>query len=235
MAPKTPILGVLLAALAFAACDPGEGLTGQECEQDADCDDGLFCNGEELCGQGTCFRFSPPVCDDGLDCTSDECSETRQRCVHEAPDADGDGVADATCIGLDGLPLGVDCDDGDPNRYPGNVEVCDAEHHDEDCDMKTSGAQDDDADGWATADCCNEDGDGVYCGTCVAAQAGLQCFADCDDTRVGIGPGSQTCDEQVEGGVLICGSDGVWQPAMCDPDGPNVLCHPQPTGEGVCV
>lgn len=66
-------------------------------------------------------------------------------------DADGDGVASVA-------HGGADCDDSDPNRYPGNTEVCDAAGHDEDCDPSTFGNRDYDRDGFPDAACYNQDG-----------------------------------------------------------------------------
>ncbi len=40
-----------------------------ECTVDADCDDGLFCNGAETCNAGSCQAGTAPVCDDGVACT----------------------------------------------------------------------------------------------------------------------------------------------------------------------
>ena len=60
-------------------------------------------------------------------------------------DADGDGVDSVACGG-------DDCDDNDPNRYPGNIEVCN-EGRDEDCDMTTGGNSDSDGDGFADWTC----------------------------------------------------------------------------------
>jgi len=95
----------------------------------------------------------------------DACSESAGACTSAAPDSDGDGVGDASCRDADGLALGTDCDDADPNRYPDNPEVCDAEERDEDCNPLTIGARDDDGDGHISDQCCNVDPDGVrVCG-----------------------------------------------------------------------
>ncbi len=61
-------------------------------------------------------------------------------------DADGDGVESVACGG-------ADCDDKDPNRYPGNTEICDARGHDEDCDPRTVGSRDLDGDGYDSDEC----------------------------------------------------------------------------------
>lgn len=73
-------------------------------------------------------------------------------------DEDGDGSIALHCGG-------DDCDDHDPDRYPGNAEVCDALDHDEDCDVRTFGGVDSDLDGFISDLCCNVDTDGTrYCG-----------------------------------------------------------------------
>lgn len=83
-------------------------------------------------------------------------------------DDDGDGHEAIDCGG-------DDCDDGDANRYPGNIEVCDTANHDEDCDTMTFGYRDGDLDGHPDARCCN--------GT-----TELRCGDDCDDARAWVHP-----------------------------------------------
>jgi hypothetical protein len=93
------------------------------------------------------------------------------------PDADGDGSREMACGG-------DDCDDADPNRFPGRSEVCDTTDHDEDCDPRTFGVRDADADGAADGRCCNVDTDGAR-----------RCGVDCDDANATSHPGStEVCD-----------------------------------------
>jgi hypothetical protein len=75
------------------ACDDGVACTDDQCDPSADackhgvthalCDDGVLCNGVELCDPlGGCFAGLPVVCDDGVLCTVDTCSEVDQACLH---------------------------------------------------------------------------------------------------------------------------------------------------------
>ncbi|MFQ5422479.1 MAG: dockerin type I domain-containing protein [Phycisphaerae bacterium] len=93
-------------------------VTGPQCFSDADCDDGLICNGIETCVGGVCQPGTPPDCSDGVPCTIDLCNEATGLCDHVPDDAacdNGvfcDGIE--TCDPLSGCQPGtpVDCDDG---------------------------------------------------------------------------------------------------------------------------
>jgi hypothetical protein len=143
-----------------------------ECSSDASCDDGIYCNGAESCRAGRCVDGEAVTCDDGIACTLDDCSHATNSCQFVPSDADGDGHPDRSCLDPEGEPLGDDCDDADPDRYPGNVEHCDLldPDHDEDCVDATFGTLDEDQDGVVDARCCAVGQDEV-----------TRCGADCDD------------------------------------------------------
>lgn len=150
-------------------------------------------------------------------------SDTYRNCVLDPgvhPDRDGDGVP-APAWG------GEDCDDGDPTRFPGNREVCDAYNHDEDCDPHTHGGPDSDGDGLADGACCNLlPGGQKFCGT------------DCDDKNSGLALSAQRCSPDGSGKPQVCAIDRAggaqvpaWSAREC---GSGTTCHAQPNGTGSC-
>lgn len=97
---------------------------------------------------------------------SQTCDEAGRRCVADCgavTDADGDGHESIDCGG-------DDCDDADPDRYPGNPERCD--DRDQDCvDSTLAGTDGDaDADGFVSSACC------------AMTASGRACGPDCDDS-----------------------------------------------------
>ena len=158
-----------------------------ECSEDADCDDNLDCNGTETCVQGRCRSGEPVHCDDGIECTDDVCAELTRSCRSMPPDRDADGHFDITCVDENGTPFGMDCDDEDALRFPGNLEMCDEAHHDEDCDPNTAGDKDSDGDGFFDRGCCNPESD--------EEDASLICGRDCDDNKPNVNPeATEACD-----------------------------------------
>jgi formylglycine-generating enzyme required for sulfatase activity len=119
-------------------CDAGENPINCpddcECATDPDCDDGLFCNGEESCSGGTCQAGVPVDCDDGVICTNDVCNQASDACDNTPDDTacdNGlfcDGVE--TCDPVLDCQAGVDpcgggaCDEGNDTCEPS---VCDSD------------------------------------------------------------------------------------------------------------
>lgn len=171
----------------------------------------------------------------------------------EPHDRDRDGLDAIVCGGLD-------CDDNDRDRFPGNPERCDATGHDEDCDPCTvafaswaSGSPtgyglnpDQDHDGFFGVACFNTaPGFGQPlrppgCDLGKVAISGTGPFTirglDCDDTNRVIGPADQVCDGDR---VKICNASATgapWDTQAC-PAGRSGAgrCVPQPNGTGVCI
>ncbi|MBL8936448.1 MAG: putative metal-binding motif-containing protein [Archangium sp.] len=157
------------------------------CSSDADCSDGLACNGAELCRSGDAdvdamgCKPGPPLC------PSVACTEARvleyapgvarvvpARCARSdagpCQDSDNDGHPAASCGG-------DDCDDGNQRVNPGVREVCDALEVDEDCNPCTVGEVDP-LRGWGDSDL---DGDGYARSSCrnvLGPNEGVLCTSD---------------------------------------------------------
>jgi hypothetical protein len=109
------------------SCNPGDG-TCLHLPSAAACDDGLVCNGTEICDPTLGCRSGQSVdCNDGVDCTIDQCSEPNGACVHYALDIACDD--DDVCNGAEVCtPQG--CQAGAPFLCPSDgvactTEVCD--------------------------------------------------------------------------------------------------------------
>lgn len=120
-------------------CDDGIECTFDSCDlsvrrcrfrpDDARCQDGLYCNGSEVCSPGLgCRRGEPVSCADQNPCTIDRCIEEGQSCERKLRDVDGDGDPDAHCV-----DEGGDCNDQDATVSSAHSEICD-NGKDDDCD-----------------------------------------------------------------------------------------------------
>lgn len=58
-----------------------DGVIDEEPAASESCDNGVFCDGAEVCASGVCQAGSDP-CDDGSDCTDDSCDEDADTCDH---------------------------------------------------------------------------------------------------------------------------------------------------------
>jgi hypothetical protein len=163
-------------------------VTDGRCTRDEDCDNGLYCDGEETCGtDGTCQPGTDVECDDFNPCTTGRCEESSEGCVYDSLDGDGDGyVAVRAPTGEE--CGGDDCDDTLDDWHPGaDEDECD--FLDKDCDGDDSEHIDDDGDGWIDEVC-----DGVI--TDPGAYDGL---GDCNDEASDVYPGApEGCDGTVD-------------------------------------
>jgi hypothetical protein len=130
------ILGVLgVGCNAFTDTDE---IPRPKCDTDADCSDGVFCNGAETCepeaptadGLGCVAVGAQAFLDDGIDCTTDLCDEQGAAQIHDASGCEcqddgtceaihsGSCVLSATCEGgvcqVTLADVGSGCDDQIP-------------------------------------------------------------------------------------------------------------------------
>ncbi len=167
-------------------------LTSLRCTSDAECNDGVYCNGSETCVEDSCQEGTPISClDDGLFCNGDEvCNELTQGCGSTGnPCETGSTCNEVTdqCISLCGNGI---CDEfEDCSNCPedcisgssgGTCDACFKGQCDDVCHPVKEGPECSDC--WASY-CC---GDGV----CEGAENNNNCQKDCPVTLCGDG----TCD-----------------------------------------
>lgn len=68
---------LILSEVGVGPCDGGGG-----CTNNSQCDDGLWCNGSEVCSAGSCQTGTAPNCSDGIACTTDACNESTDSCTN---------------------------------------------------------------------------------------------------------------------------------------------------------
>ena len=102
-------------------CDDAVSCTVDSCNEatdscdfvpsDAACDDGQFCNGDEVCTPGVgCQAGTLVTCDDAMGCTADTCNESTDSCDHVPNDgACADGLY---CNGVETCDTLLDCQAG---------------------------------------------------------------------------------------------------------------------------
>ena len=232
-------------------CSPVLGCVPVRCSRDAECDDGVFCNGAEACDEdapGTgCLPGEPIVCDDGASCTADRCDEDADRCVATPDDSACGDAVDCTvdrcdpsasdgptgCVSVpdDGLCAGDYCTVG---RRCSATAGC------------VGGGERDCRDGNpCTADSCDEvgdmcvstlrdqDGDGFGAASIVAGGTVVMCGGpDCDDMNADKYPGApelcngidDNCDGVIDEGCSATPDDcGSAQQIMVGPSGTGTV------------
>ncbi|MCH7870986.1 MAG: S8 family serine peptidase [Planctomycetes bacterium] len=174
-------------------CSDGIGCTDDSCNEvthscdstanNANCDDGLFCNGSETCDSALDCQAGIAVnCDDGVGCTDDSCNEGTDSCDNVANDASCDnGVF---CDGAETCDAVFDCQGGSPPSCDDGV-----------------GCTDDSCNG-ATDSCDNVPNDancpddGQFCNGTESCDSGADCVSSGDPCTGGdvCNEATDTCD-----------------------------------------
>lgn len=186
----------------FTGCSSG-------CTTNAECDDGVFCNGAETCVASACQAGTAVSCDDGVACTADSCNETTDAC--------------------DNVPDDLVCDDG---AFCNGAETCDAVLGCQGGADPCAGQSCDEGTNQCVGCLTNaECDDGLFCngaetcsgGACVAGTA-VDCTALADQCNAGV------CDEPTD----ACVQSPLASGTSCD-DGDACTAPDQCDGAGSCA
>jgi C1A family cysteine protease len=202
----------------------------QVCSSDADCDDGLSCNGEEICEENVCQPGTPVECSDVIDCTDDICDENTGLCSHTPNDAycdDGDICTTDSCTytgcvytwpacGFADGCCGSDCTYGtDPDCTECGNTVCEVG---EDCTTCPG----DCISGTIGGDDCNDCFKGDCDGVCHPKKDGLNC-PDCAASNC-CGDGVCEGEENSYNCSIDCDSAPECNDGKCDPGEDSCNC-----------
>lgn len=188
------------------ACEPPDGyVSGRD-----DCDD----------ADAAISPDADEDCDNGVDddCDGDVDEDESGELAYLDVDGDGWGSDDDPIPACSAPDFGVafvggDCDDADPNVYPGAFEYCDGVDNDCDGEVDTDGEsqwyRDEDGDGYGAV-AFSIDG-------CDAPAGGVASPGDCDDADPSISPGAvEVCENDVD-------EDCDSVDSSCDPWGAHGL------------
>jgi hypothetical protein len=175
----------------------------EACTASGSCDDGLFCNGVELCVEGFCQSSPPVTCsgDDGVSCTDFVCDEATDSCVHRPNDANcDDGLG---CNGLERCDAVSGCLPGEPVVCESDGVSCTVDE----CTELLKGC-----DSVPNSDLCN---DGLFCTGFEFCDAIADCqpgFPPCEDNQSCT---TDVCDEATQTCTWIsddtqCPDDGLF-------------------------
>ncbi len=172
---------------------------GPMCDYDWECDDGVYCNGEETCVDHVCQDGTAVDCDDGVGCTDDSCNEGTDSCDNVANDANCDNGL--YCDGAEWCDSVSDCQDGTAIDCYDGV----------DCTGDSCNEGTDSCDNIPNDAYCDN---GVYCDGAETCDPVYDCqpgtAVDCDD---GVGCTDDSCNE----GTDSC--DNIPNDAYCPDDG----------------
>lgn len=194
------------------------------CRSNAECDDGLYCNGAETCSSGQCVAGADP-------CPGQACDEDGDLCFTGA--CDGDGVCEA---GEDCSTCPSDCISG-TGAACGN-DVCETGVGEDcvSCPADCAGQQG----GKPAGRFCCGDGDGqnpVGCGDARCSTGGLSCTTAGGGTPFCCGDGTCSGGETAQNCGVDCGGGGscslVGESCSYDAECCSLSCR-GPAGRRVC-
>ena len=86
--------GAVNSANPCQACQPKSSASSWRNNDGSVCDDGVYCNGADVCGGGTCSQHAGSPCpDDGIFCNGTEsCDESNRRCKSSGTPCPDDGI-----------------------------------------------------------------------------------------------------------------------------------------------
>jgi hypothetical protein len=177
----------------------GGGTPG--CTIDADCQNGVFCDGVEACVNGSCVAGFA-ACDDGIACTMDVCNEAMQMCgVVEMDALCDDGIL---CNGMEACDSVNGCVAGAPADCSDNIS-CTADFCDTATDACTHVAQDQACD------------DNVFCNGVESCSVSLGCqpgaTPSCND---GVACTTDTCSAGTDACVHTPNDGACSNNQFCD-------------------
>jgi hypothetical protein len=234
-------------------CDDGVGCTDDACNEDTDscdfavndgnCDNGLYCDGDEFCDpQLDCQDGPDPDCDDGVSCTVDACNEDTDSCDNTPDDGfcnDGQYCnGEETCDPLDDCQAGTPpvCDDGvgcTDDACNEDTDSCDFIPDDGNCDDGIACTEDvcdvlDDCQALPSDENCD---DGVYCTVDTCDPSSL----DADLDGCVISPDDGLCDDDPLRDRSICTLEACLpDDEDAAPSGCLFTLDPDASGDPIC-
>jgi hypothetical protein len=170
---------VTLTDIEFLVADGQSNDCNAVCVVDADCDNGFYCDGPEVCSAaGVCEAGPPPICDDDLFCNGvASCNEATDSCDPGTPPACDNGLF---CDGPESCNESTDsCDAGTPPN-PDDGVACTDDSCNETTDQLENTAN--------NANCDN----GLFCDGAETCDVNLDCQAGTDPCLGG------DCDEAAD-------------------------------------
>jgi len=193
--------------------DDGVSCTDDSCDEgtdsvvntvnDANCDNGLFCDGSETCDAVLdCQAGTAPTVDDGVSCTDDSCDEVADAVVNAVNDGNCDNGL--FCDGSETCDAALDCQAGTAPTVDDGVS-CTDDSCDEVADVIVNATNDGNCD------------NGLFCDGSETCDAALDCQAGTAPTADdGVSCTDDSCDEGTDSIVNVVNDGNCDNGLFCD-------------------